>query len=93
MMRTETAVEDALIQLSVIVDESDPCLGAIRNAEDVLELVERERIALRNALAEIARQATQGINTAYGSRILRQIEVKARAALTEGAGNCRQHEI
>jgi hypothetical protein len=63
-----------------------------------IERLGTENERYREALAEIARQATQAINTAYGDRILRQIEIKARAALTEGvrdtpmaggAGSCR----
>jgi hypothetical protein len=41
---------------------------------------------LREALADIATRATQGIDTAHGGRILRQIEIRARAALAEEGG-------
>jgi hypothetical protein len=60
----------------------DRALSAAR-ARRAYAAVDTENQALRQALSEIAGLATQSVDTRYGGQILRDIEVKARAALEE----------
>ena len=95
-MMIETAVEDALIQLSVTIVDDEHGRAAIRNADEVLQLVERERIRLRaeverlrQALAFYADGANYNAdgapsNQATGSGAAYDLGQRARDALDEG---------
>jgi hypothetical protein len=61
---------------------------AAARAHPCSESVDAENQRLRQTLAGIATLATQGIDTQYAGRILREIEDRARTASGQGGEGC-----